>query len=540
MSDPIDTLCACVTSFKRTWHLERCINSIHAAGIRRISIAASEPTPEVIAVIYKAKTLGWDRYQVVTTASDVGCNQTWMLAAYHADRDRIVLLHDDDVLLPEFGKAYTEKISPLMDSGVGGASWRANHLHDDGTRSETEWWVGPTRVMQSSELHRFMSRFGSLSLSPIVSVLDRTTTIRACKEAEATLTHNECLERPGMLLGTEVLVYLRHWKAFPNWFYLSELLSLYGYHDGSGTIAREKSGNIIPLTRGYDRARVQGIMKLPPSPKPKAIFVHGFVGSDLRTEEIFRIQKAQSTWAWHFANGDAIEKAMKQEDLKRTSADLGDDHPVGYLKDYLDAGASMALPEDVIVYTNSDIGWTTEGISKIISGVERGRGVTVCPRRKYPNPPSRMVRTAKNCVVDGGMDAIGVSPRWWEMVRDAIPDFLLGREAWDLCFRTFAEEWADGPNLISRISCNPDEWLLSRAYTDDVIWHEPHLSYWISSRATNKGGAYNRTLAREFFKIRKSVQGLACVQEPQEAKVAAPAAQPDLTPATEASTPPTA
>lgn len=515
--DPFDDITVCVTSFRRTWHLNRAIESAWNAGFRKIAIAAAEINPEVQAVIDQNAGRGWKSYRVGAVKHDIGCNNTWMLAAYLSTTDRILLLHDDDFVNPQFGATYREKISPLMDQGLGFVSWRANHLRDDGSVNKTEWFIGPTGVRSSQELEKHVARMGTLCLSPIVSILDRTLTIRACKEAEATLTHNDSLERPGMLLGTEILVYLRHCRAFKAWLFVDELLTMYGCHMGSGTIAHEAKGTCAGIIRGYDRARVQGLMRTAPTPEPKIIFTHGYWGTPIDDQEIRRIGNARATWDHHFGNFSMIEREVKLGELEDSGA-LGDPRPVAKLRGFLDAGAELALPEDIIAYSNSDIGVTEDADLKLIAAVARGNGVTVCPRRVLTHPvPGRIYRTVKNCKADGGMDIIAISPRLWEVFRAAFPDFYLGREAWDLCFRTLAEEWADGPSMKSTITCSPEEWWKSRAYCDDVAWHEPHESFWKTDRATNPGGAHNRELAREFYTARNNLMGLACVGDPKGA-----------------------
>jgi hypothetical protein len=514
MSNPLDDLTVCITSFHRVFHLDRAIGSCLKAGIRRIAIAAIEPSSEVLGVIEKHRADGWISYDVSRVDVDLGCNNTWALACYFAKTDRVIVLHDDDILNPEFGPTYCQKIAPMLDSGIGFACWRANHIFDDGTTHKTEWWTGPSRIDHTKTLENFVGRFHALSLSPIVSVLHREIIIHACKEAEETLTHNECIERPGMLYGTEILVYLRHCKAFARWFYVDELLSMYGAHDGSGTIAAEKKGDLNPLFKGYDRARVQGIMRRAPTPKPKLILLHYYAGTPSEDEAR---RNANAAFSRKFLAGtfEAIDVPLTLSDLPRNSSDLGDANPIGYIRDILDLGCEMAMPEDIIVFANEDIGLTTETPARLIAGIDRGRGVTCCPRRVLNKPtPGRFYRTVKNCKTDGGMDVLAVTKSWWALFREQLPDMLIGREAWDLCFRTLAEEWADGSLLRSTITVNPEEWWRSRAYTDDVAWHEPHPSLWKVDRATNVGGAHNRKLARDFFTTRSNIQGLSCVQEP--------------------------
>ena len=514
--NPLDDLTVCVTSFQRATYLERALKSHRAAGIRRITIAAVEPTPEVTEVI-RRNSEGWLSFDVREIPVDIGCNDSWSLAVYLSKNPRVLVWHDDDVLLPEFGQVYCETMAKILDSGVGFCSWRAHVLNEDGSIRPTEYWGGDTRVMPAKSLDAVVAKFGTLSLSPVVSVLDRATVIRACKEAAATLTHNECLERPGMLLGTEVLVYLRHTRAFPTWLYVDKVLSHYGSHPESGTVRAERSGDLRPLTRGYDRARTQGVMHRPPEPTPQLILVHApYRAKD--EDESRRFRNARFSWDLLFGQHQMIELPVThipKPGFARIEATEGKKFPTPFIRDLLDAGAEFALPEDIIVYINEDIGLTTEARQRLLAGVDRGRGVTICPRRVLTNPKEgRAYRTVRNCKADGGMDVIAMTPAWWAAHRDLMPDMLTGREAWDLCMRTLAEEWADGGGRHDFMTILPEQWWVSRAYCDDVCWHEPHDSHWKVARGTDRGGAYNRRLAREFFEERGNKMGVMCVAEP--------------------------
>jgi hypothetical protein len=501
----LDNLTVCITSFKRAAFLDRAITSCRAAGIKRLAIAAVEFTDEIQSVIENKYTEGWTSFDLSLVQFDIGCNNTWMLAAYRAQTERILILHDDDQLCPEFGHIYETVISPAMDKGVKFVSWRAAVLNEDGSKRQTEYWHGPTRILDSKELNSVLLRFGNLSLSPIVSVLDRSTVIHACKEAEATLTHNDCLEHPGMLLGTELLVYLRHTQKFPVWLYIDKVMSLYVAHAESGTVKAERAGEIARLAKGYDRARKQGTVSAP-LPNPKLILVSS-------THEVSeRIRLIKQSWGFHFGQFTMINGGLCDFQFERLGDSVGEER-LPFLRDLMDKGCAMALPEDIVVYTNEDVGFTTEAPARIIAGVARGHGVTVCPRRSLPNPtPNRYYRTVKNCATDGGMDVIACTPSWWKRFRPEMPDMLIGREAWDLCFRTLAEEWADGGAERATISTDPERWWASAAYTDDVCWHQPHASAWKAARETS--GAYNRACAKAFFEKRKNRHGVASVTMP--------------------------
>lgn len=500
---PLDNLTVCVTNFRRPEFLDRCLNSVRVAGCRRVVVASVEPSEEVMKIIDVHRDDGWLTYDVATVKDDIGCNDTWQLAAYHARTRRIIILHDDDMLNAGFGKAYTEIIGPTMDRENCFATWRADLVYTDGSHKPTEFWSGPTRLSKSAELMRFLSKRHQLSLSPVISVLDRQTVIHACKEAAQTLLHPECHLHQGMLLGTEIVVYMRHVQVFSKWLYVDQILSHYGSHDGSGTIAAEKSGDLATLWRGYDRARTQA-EGAKPVMKPKIIFTY-YDNHTTDPDEIHRNSVARTTWDFQFSQGDMIELPLRLTDLGRTSTDIGDTRCVPYVRDCFDWGVVHAMPEDIVVYCNRDIGLTATAAARILAGVERGRGVTCCPRRWIHPKPGRIYKDLVSCRPDGGFDAFAMTPEWWVKFKMKMPDMLIGREAWDTVFRNLAEEWADNRPRISVITGDPAQWARSKAYTDHVAYHKTHLSNWIAERLTSPGQKLNRSLAYKFFLNRNNM-----------------------------------
>lgn len=511
-ANSLDNLTVCVTSWGRGEHLDRALRSCRAAGIRRLTISAAAPTRGVLTAIDDNRR-DWLSFEAFVSKEDYGCNHSWEVAAYLAKTPRILVLHDDDVLKPEFGIAYRSEIEPTLRSGVGFASWRARLLYNDGRTKPTEHCRFATGVYPSSALFPIVATQGRLSLSPVISVLDRETVVHACKEAETTLRHNECLERPGMLLGTEILVYLRHVQKYPLWFHLSRVLSEYGSHDGSGTIRAEKEkGGIARLALGYDRARKQA--ENPPPPAKRRVLIAYYDREPSNPAEALRIKRAAQSRAFLAGTGEAILLPLKTKDLPRIFK-RSRKGSLPFLKDLLDLACCHAMPEDIVLYSNDDLGLTTDAVRKILAGVDRGNGVSVFPRRSH-DAPHPLLQSVLNCRLDGGIDAVAATPVWWRANRVRFPDMLIGTDCWDTIFRVFAEEWADGGPPRENLEADPHNWLSSRACTDDVCWHEPHLSRWIKERRSGKGdeaGRHNRALARGFFSDRANQDGLRLIAE---------------------------
>jgi hypothetical protein len=473
-----------ITSFKRSKYLHRAIASAFTAGVPRVAVTSMEPTPEVLEVAEEFRNVPGFSFSPI--GADLGCNELWMQSAYRSTDSRVLLLHDDDFLDPEFGRVYTEQISPFMDKG-GFATWRATVRWDDGRVFFADYFNGPTRILPSGEFQNYVIGTGKFSLSPIVTVFDRNTLIGALKECKAHLTHPDCLLHPGMLLGTEIIAHLRNAQHGKGWLYIDKVLSYYGAHDGSGTVKAEKTGNHLELIRGYDqsRAHYRRMHSTRLAHEPKILFVYSDYGNGGTPEEITRFAHARKTWDFHFENGEFVELPVTAAMLTRSARNLGDTRALPFVKDLVNHGMCRARPEDIVVVANRDICLTTTALERLRWGVERGKGVAVAVRRTMPNPPmNRLHRSVTNCKPDGGFDLFAFTPAWWAANEAKLPDMLLGREAWDTCWRMLADE--KGADV----------------YLDDITYHEPHDSPWRAEQFTSPSQVYNRNLCLDFAKKR--------------------------------------
>ncbi len=452
--DPLEDVTVCITAFNRPKYLERAKASAMAAGFK---VVVAEMSPD----------------------NDLGCNELWLRAAYKATTKRVIILHDDDVLLPELGDYYVKRISPMMDQGYA-VTWRAAHFHDDGRVTTTEYcdaMSGP--IPYGTGLLLDILQRSQLSLSPIVTVFDRVTLIHACKEA-ATIPMDEL--RPGMELGTEVLAHLRQAQGKGGWLYLDKVLSHYGVHDGSGTVQAEKAGNLAPLIAGYDKVRKYFRENArPTSYAPKVFFAWSDYNS-LHEKDLERQSVAYKTWTPFLNRPDVISTPIHMRDLPRGYL-LPFSLP--YVKDLFNYAYDRAMMEDIIILTNADVCFTTRAIDLIKERIKH-TGFVACPRHNMePIPTGKLFESVKEFKQDGGYDVFAVTPTWWRNHRDKMPDMFLGREAWDTVLRRIGEE-VSGEGI----------------YVDDVCYHQAHFSQWQRERMTSPSNLHNRKLALEFFKVR--------------------------------------
>lgn len=476
MTHPTD-LTVAITSFKRPKYLERAIRSCVEAGLTRIVVFSMKPDAEVLAAINKF--MGRTEMRLHSLPVDAGLHECWLRAAYHATTRYVIVLHDDDWFVPELGKVYEDVIYPMLASGKAGfASWRAWCVNDAGRVRPVEYWHGSTRIVKSSELEAFLLRPKRLSLSPVVSVFNRAVLLHALKEGHTVLTDHV---HPGVVLGTEILAYLRHCSTFPTWLYVDKLLSNYGEHEGSGTIQYERSNNIGRLTKGYDQARsYYAARRLQPEiPEPRLLLTYApYVPTN--QADIDRILATHTSWQFHIHQG-VINLSFTETEAARSSLDVGDTAWVPFLRDILDFGCAHALEEDVVAYTNLDIAFTSRMPEQVIAKAQE-HGVCVVWRRTMPYDPAYLMKSCRNGLQDGGVDFVAVTPAWWREHREKIPDVLIGGDRWDYIFRTYAERVA-GP------SC----------YLADGCCHAPHPSFGSRNGHDTPRQKHNKVLALQFF-----------------------------------------
>lgn len=483
MTHPPD-LTVVITSFKRAGYLRRCIDSCIAAGLTRIACYSMCPDDEIMAMLSAYGSRADIDFKFDSTSFDFGCHNLWERAAYLATTKYVIVLHDDDCLDPKLGDVYRELIHPALERSAGFASWRAHIMKDDGRMVPTEYMGGPTRITSSNELEQFLLRRGRLSLSPIVSVFNRDVLIQALKECDKSLTDSTSYLHPGMQLGTEVLVYLRHCSAFRQWLFVSQVLSYYGSHGGSGTVHAEQTGTIPKLAAGYDFARqyFEEHRNNLPVPEPRIILLHSPYTPQSEEERV-RVGNAQLTWRYHNDLGHMQFFPVYTHMLPRSAQDLGDPIPAPYLRDMMDIGAQHASTGDIIAYSNMDLAFTVNAHEEIKRGVKAGNGVCVAWRRTMPVEKGRLLSTCKNGKIDGGVDIFACALDWWNCHRQFIPDSILLAQHWDFMTRCYAER-------VSNHTC----------YISEGFYHAPHESMKSRTGMSPPRQRHNLALAKNYFK----------------------------------------
>ncbi len=190
-----------------------------------------------------------------------------------------------------------------------------------------------------------------------------------------------------------------------------------------------------------------------------------------------RVQRAQASWREEYRNGDWRPVPVKAEDLIRDGRGIGD-KPVPYVRDLVEYAYKYChQPEDVIVLTNSDVGFTP-GLTDKLRRTVGAFGAAFAYRFNFENRQPRDWRETVSGYWDGGLDFFAFQRGWLSQHFSLFGDFLLGRPDWDLVLRDIVKRGGGGD--------------LSGA-----VWHEFHASFWNS--ASPPGNAFNREKSRRWF-----------------------------------------
>lgn len=481
----ISALTVVVTNYKRADHLARCLDSLADAGIKRVVVTSACPDEEVLQVI-KAAASRFDEYQTVTTETDFGCNETWLRGLYYARTTYVLIMHDDDWVAKSLGAVFNETIYPQLERGVGVASWVGVAVEPDGKQKQIDYLPGPTRVVPSAQLTQVLLKPGAVSLSPTVSIFRREDAIRALREAAIALTPDVCMVRPTMMVGNDMLLYLRALEKHSSWMYVDKPLTFYGAWEGSETIrafSAEKNW-LLPayeFTQNWFK-RVRG----PRAPQQRRL-IHVYSEYPVTGETERRHQHATKTWRHQYGLGNMLPFPVYDGDLPRSARDIGAPAPIPYIRDLIDYGASAALPGDRVVLTNRDtclVKGATDRLAAIRSSAVYG------PRRDYFSPipeDQDVLDDLSGGTAHPGADLVSVEPLWWWRWREWIPDLVLGFEAWDLMIREAFME------------IEPDEFEVR-----DLVYHEYHEANWCQPgvRKTHPVQVYALRRARNHYSAR--------------------------------------
>ena len=199
---------------------------------------------------------------------------------------------------------------------------------------------------------------------------------------------------------------------------------------------------------------------------------NGFLNSDERRRHFV----AEESWDHEYRNGCWEKVGISDGSLYRSK-----DGTV-YIKDLLRLASLHAQDDDILLLTNSDIGFS-RGITEAIFALVNEHGAVSMSRRDFNGPldaPLTNDEIAKGRDYPG-KDGFAFTKKWWRENNSEFPDMLIGREGWDKIMHT----------LIT---------MKGGVLAKDLIYHEEHASKWIVARDKGEGNIHNRKLAAAWLR----------------------------------------
>lgn len=212
-------------------------------------------------------------------------------------------------------------------------------------------------------------------------------------------------------------------------------------------------------------------------PRPVVFHVVDAFGSDARHHV------AQATWGAAYAEG------MVPIHVKATSRDakteLGDPRPLPFLKDVLQVALEESKnPDDVIVWSNSDIGFKAGAVAVIAAHV-----------RQYG--AASMRRTESSGKGHPGRDVFAFTAQWLRDHWIEFPDYVQGAPVFDLGLVAMIRRFHRLPATLKNIA----EDMAPADMTPGYALHESHAPEWqVPNMDSVPSVAHNKKLFREWAK----------------------------------------
>ena len=483
----------CITNFSRPDHLRRCLESVK--NLPNVVVASYGADVVLHQAIIDEVRPGTRCY---LTEADYGCNRLWLQSVVLAETKWVVILHDDDQLVPEFEDA----LASVDTSGAGFIGWDGTCDFYDGRNAEV-WYPFSkpleTGLLSSLPLIDAVTRPNSgmheshgMVASPVTMMLQKDIAMAVLSWCETGL--KDFCARPTMMIGNEIALLFGHLKISSKWFHIAKPLVKTGYWAGSETVKWYEGSNpeLMNLYEGV-RNKFGKEQFLFRKDKIAPIFTHVYTTGGYND----RKQLATETWYSEFKT---IEKDMlivplcvDDRDFSRSSKSFGDVRALPFVRDIITKANSFGYgPNDVIMLTNDDVCLVEGTLQKMITRAKE-IGSTYAHRRDFHGWMIDRLKNKKlenNLTLDelkigqshSGTDTILMTRDWWFNIGEAhLPDYVIGCEAWDTI-------------MIMIMRMSGSGWGFKNS-----TYHQYHGGWWEdnANRFTNIGQLHNRKLSKE-------------------------------------------
>ena len=285
-----------ITTHNRIAKLRDAYRSCLDAGVKHIVITETGYGADVM----------WSEFPksaIIKNETDES-NKAWLAGVREAKTKWCHILHDDDLLMPDFFK-HTEEVK--HDSFI---LMNARYHLDIGTTNAI--CAGPYTsegAQDTGMLREFLLNNSNLAISPVRGVFKTSDLIRWLSEAGERLPKS-CEYRPGFLVGNDLWIYLCAANTYSSFYSIMQCPVSLGSWDQSTTINAIAEDKAFKLLSIYNEARKVF------TEKPKQIEVVSYIllhlltivrdGAPFLVGQLQCFNRLRIPWQWSIVHGDAI------------------------------------------------------------------------------------------------------------------------------------------------------------------------------------------------------------------------------------------
>lgn len=208
--------------------------------------------------------------------------------------------------------------------------------------------------------------------------------------------------------------------------------------------------------------------------------------------EAQRQNRAWETWA---ALIGPQFRTLRLEQYPRTAKSIGDSRALPYLKDVLRLGIEAAGPEDIIVFTNSDIHLNLE-LPKVLNLHLSIWGACTAHRAEFHGQIAKgsPEQWSEAGMKHMGRDLFAATKEWLTRNWDEVPDAILGAPMYDLHLAALVRHKVGHPTTRQ----NLEQVVVPAELPQGYISHEHHDPTWSRLPTTTPSHRHNQMLFKEW------------------------------------------
>lgn len=420
-----------ITNWKRPDKVKTAFQSCLDAGVKNIVISSSA-CDSTLASVHAGFKMTKSDVVIDAIDEDRGCNEMWLRGVRLAKTPWVHILHDDDKLLRAFGK-----ITPQDDVGFyhwnGAKHWCQTDTSKYPTLTGQIYDTFPNKtsgVYPTDALWRFLLNPHGLTLSPVAGLFRKEHLLETLEECDSALVSERFYYRPTLMVGNDLLIWLRAVEKYKTFYFYHEPKISYGHWDGSCSFEDSQRNGHAKLRGIYNSVRDYFYRgpELPQDP-PTLIHLQSVYPATAREAE------AQLAWWRQYQQGKWISRMVVDSSLPRLFND-GKRH-VPYLKDLV--SEAWKSEGQVCVLTNLDVFPVPSATRHIVEAVMK-HGACYSYRRDMPAlKPMDELQIRIDTNVYAGMDLFAFTRAWWNDHGKDFPDLLYATETWDYCLKTLMD-----------------------------------------------------------------------------------------------------